>query len=649
MAGRSQKFDMMKNMTAEGKRTIEDFLKDTIFHLRNAYREHFDIALENYFNYNSKPAKKFYEGRSDVFVPMSFQIVETLTARAMKTILGQPLYPELDGIQRTKMETERLRILLHHQAKKNVKIYLKLQDYWRNKCIYGRAYAKMKWRKETRNITHLTAVRQPQGESEAEPIIQLNPEQKLATIYDCWDYENIDFFDMMVHPNTPDADIQRSPFTVQDKLVTYSELLTNPLFKEVTDRFDDLEDRGEGELSEKTVDRKDSLGVDVSQFRRFMNDGKLHKLQEIHLHYDLDGDGIPEANVVMYLLDEKRLIWAGYNQFWHQQVPIISSAFTRRPNEWQAMSPLDPIRRMQYEVNDKRNQILDSTTMALNLVWLVGHGAGIEENQIMVGPNEVIRVNDINQIKPLDFKPMNFLGEQQTAIMESIMRESTGATRSVQGVGEAGPRQTAVQFTQLLAQAGERLLITFDSYGHEAWTNMWTMAHSLNQQFFRTPQYISLTADEARLVKFFGAEGEIMPEEVAQQLDFMVPSFGEIEIKGIRDQQLLNFLNMMLQLPPSEDNARFFDIVVKKVWTDQFKFTIQDLTNEDGSLLELTQPGAAKEFDMANHMAQGGAFGGGGGAPQQQGSPEDDFGAPSTDLANIFRNGDQQGSTGGFQ
>ena len=113
---RKHTFDMMRNMTDDKKKEIEDFLVDMIHHMDTAYREHFDIALENYFNYNSKPAKRFYNGRSDVFVPLSFQIVETLVARAMRTTFSEPLYPQLDGIHRTKMETERMRILLNHQA-----------------------------------------------------------------------------------------------------------------------------------------------------------------------------------------------------------------------------------------------------------------------------------------------------------------------------------------------------------------------------------------------------------------------------------------------------------------------------------------------------------------------------------------------------
>ncbi len=650
-----------KDLTAQ----IQDY--------ERAYDVRRRIAMEHYKNYNSIVAKRFYNGRSDIFVPLSFQIVESLLAKVMRAIFNEPNPVFLEGTGASdKAQEEKIRALLHMQQKKNVRLWLKIQDYWRSKLMYGRGYGKMVWRTEQRKIRKpKMGVNTPEPEIAIDPetgeeivlnpaatskVITLGSEEKLVNTYDCWDCIPIDWFDMLVDPLAPDGDIQRARFVGQrlmlhqDDLVLGSGMLDAEGKPRYTN-FEDLLGKGNGRTPDDVLERKHAVGIEADEKDKDKQDGKKHLGYEVYFHRDMDGDGIDEEYVATVLCEEERVIQVEANPWWHQRKPFFSSSMFRRPNEFLGQGVLDPIRRMQYEVNDKRNQSLDYASMSLNAIWLVGDGAGIEENQIRVTQNGVVHANDISQIRQIAFPDLTGVGTQAELILDSNMREATGATRSVQGLQEGGPRQTATQFSQLLAQAGDRLRLALESYGHEAWVPMWEMAHALNQQYLRKNQYVRLTEKDATGLKIFGTEGDVSPEDVMTDVNFIIPSFGDVEAMNLRNQNLLTMLQVMQSIPPAEDNVTFMNILLRKIWVDLFKFEkdelfITDPETGEGRDLVIVQPGAQSAFDEAAEAERQAASGGGTPAAQQE--PAGDVQSDIDALANELGAAQQSVPTGGI-
>lgn len=592
------------------------------------------LNMELWKNYNSIRSKRFYTGDADIFVPFSFMVVETMMAKMMRAIWNDAVPVPLSGIgPNDKDREERIRALLHSQQKSQVNLKLKVYDYLLARCIFSRAYARISWRTDYRKVKS-TRIVEPEPETPeldelGQPVlITEEPETapteggiapstlaKVETFeqyipeYDCWDVENLDFFDVGVDPTATNGDIQRARFVYIRSLITDDDLR---VMAAQTDGDDekiysiDKEARNvvadEG-LVDDVIDKKELIGIDVRELDKYKNpdlNGR-HELHEIYYDYDIDGDHIPESKCLFYLLNRKILIRAEKNPWWHGKVPIMSGSHFRRPNEFMGQSLLQPVRKIQYEINDKRNQELDGTTLSLIPTWLVGDDAAIEDSQIRVTQGGAIRVGDINQIKPIVIPDMSHVGQRAEAIMESNLREAIGVTKSQQGVADGG-RQSATEFSQLLAQAGERTRMSLELFAIQEWRELWSMAHSLNQQFLKKSTFLKLTERESLGFPALGAEGEVSQADLTLDMDFTADTFSDIEIESIRNGKLMGFFQEIAKLPPTPNNATFFNIMVEKLWVDVLKMPREDLIDDQGNPLLLTHPGAQSIFDEDTKM-----------------------------------------------
>ena len=596
-----------------------------------------DVALELYKNYNSIRSKRWYNGDSDIFVPFSFMMVETMVAKLTTRIFGEDSPVPLSGLgPEDKDREDRVRALLHTQQKSQVNLKKKMTEYIRNRCIFPRAYAKVLWRTDYRKIKRTTLVtEEPEQESFVpDPFAQQEldpqsgipvgdqPEQeptegaikppsftKVATEevnvadYDCWDVENLDFFDVGVDPMAPDGDIQRAKFMYMRSLVTDAELKImadmkdsdgEPMYKMLKS---DIEGSGDGEFQEDIIHKKEFIGLDIANLDVLKNDGSRHELHEIYFDYDIDGDGVIEKSSYFFLLDRTVLIRAEKNPWWHGKKNVISGSHFPRPNEFMGQSLLQPVRKIQYEINDKRNQELDATTYSLMPMWFAGDDANIEDAQLRMTTAGVIRVGDVNQIKPTITPDMTPVGQRAEAIMEANMREAIGVTRSVQGLQEGGPRQSATQFSQLLSQAGERIQLVLEEFAVGEWRDLWNMAHSMNQQMLKKSTFLRMTERESLGFPYLGAEGEVKPEDLAINADFTIDTFQDIAQKNARSANIMQFADLVSKFPPSEGNASFFNIIIEKLWVDVLGFGREELVDDQGQKILLTHPGAASIFD----------------------------------------------------
>ena len=56
------------------------------------------LNMELWKNYNSIRSKRFYHGDSDIFVPFSFMIVETMMAKMIRAIFNDSIPVPMSGI-----------------------------------------------------------------------------------------------------------------------------------------------------------------------------------------------------------------------------------------------------------------------------------------------------------------------------------------------------------------------------------------------------------------------------------------------------------------------------------------------------------------------------------------------------------------------
>lgn len=651
---------------ADAARILKD-CKEWIKRIDDARDTLDELNLDNWNNYNLITDKAYYDGDANVFVPLCFQLSETLTSRLVSSIFNEPVPVPLIGMgPKDKDAQDRIRALLHHQQKTQVKLKRKFTAYVRSRCIFTKAYAKVSWRTDYRTIKKRVLVdEEPEqdlapdlGElseldgllgdegletgvdtlsglpEETEDIDQEEPdsdthqgglpdhpkakwavEEERIPVYDCWDLEVKDYFNMGVDPLTADDDLQNARFMYEKVLVTDSELA---LMAEELDadgekkykflKAGDHEGATTASLEDdKVIDKKRLIGIDVSTLDH-MKTPENEGMHEIHICYyttPFKKGAFPEKHALFTILNQTYLIQAEKNPWFHGMIPYISGSTYPRPKEFEGQSVCSISRTAQYEVNAKRNQALDADTFSMMQMMLAGGDAGIEDNQFTASQNGVIHCDNIEQIRPLVFPNFSQNGYQAEQFLKGDARESTGITEAIQGIDDKGPRKTAFQVGQNLSQGSERLKLILEEIGTNEWPQLFEMAHFNNQQFLTQDTFIRFTESERIGFKFFGnkedtkgsIEEKITLKDIAMPVDFVGMDFQEKELENIQNNKIVQFFEIVSKFPPSPENRTFFNIVLRLIWTKVLKKPLEDLIDDKGNYLLLTQPGAANVFD----------------------------------------------------
>jgi hypothetical protein len=440
-------------------------------------------------------------------------------------------------------------------------------------------------------------------------------EERVPT-YDCWDIQVKDYFNMGVDPLAENDDIQQARFMYERSFVSSSELMLmaseedpdgEKKYKMLSmDSYEGA--KGQTFDDDYIIDKKRLIGLDVSVLDKTKN-AENEDMHEIHTCYyttPFSNGAYPEKHAVFTLLNRTYLIQAEKNPWFHGMIPYISGSTFPRPKEFEGQSVCSVARTQQYETNAKRNQALDADTFSMMQMIFAGAEAGIEDNQFTASQNGVIHCDDVNQIKPMVFPSFSQNGYQAEAFLKNDVRESTGITEALQGVDGTGPRQTAFQVGQKLSQGSERLKLILEEVGTNEWPQLFEMAHYNNQQFLTKDTFLRLTEREKAGFKFFGnpndtknndQEEKVTLKDISMPVDFVGSDFQERELENIRNQKIVDFFQLVQSFPESPENRSFFNIVLRKVWTKVLRQPVEDLYDDNGDPILLTQPGAKSLFD----------------------------------------------------
>jgi hypothetical protein len=116
-----------------------------------------------------------------------------------------------------------------------------------------------------------------------------------------------------------------------------------------------------------------------------------------------------------------------------------------------------------------------------------------------------------------------------------------------------------------------------------------------------------LTESERIGFKFFGneedtkgpVEEKISLKDIAMPVDFVGMDFQEKELENIQNNKIVQFFETVTKFPPTPENQTFFNIVLRLIWTKVLKKPLEDLIDDQGKYILLTQPGAANVFDTS--------------------------------------------------
>jgi len=563
------------------------------------------IALINRFDYADRYRKDYeevaercyqlyecwreeVEGRANVFIPMTYQEIDTVRARLVKSFFGQRPYCDFvpaPGYQVTDPQIMAERdvnaklaaALVDQQLYKNC-ITAKFYQYVTDFMVYPAGFMSVGWRYEVRMVKYKLPIEvpiiTPWGPAGSQVILQDIESEE--TVWDDNYIDNLDFWNVWVDPRgeSCNPDTWRfcfiREFATRSRIEQYLELLDSTgagkVFKP------DWEEIGRNTSWDNPAsDRMGSVGrtaaIDDGYETEKGEDGEPHKSSLYQLlHYW-------EDNQHCLLIENTALVFEGDNPYKrHGKKPILAHSYEPRGGEPYGRSAVELLADMQEELNTNRNQRIDAMSFALNKGFQVRRDADIDESELISRPNMLIHVDaidrDVKEITIKDINPSTFTDEQ----IIKIDMENTLATPAVIRGAQSSRKETATADVLRSSNASLRFDVKIALLEELGIKRLLYLMDCNNQEFI----------NQARLVKVFGVHQQtwnlVRPGQLIGEYDYRPSGLSTDPAvnKELRRQQLSEMMAFVLKAQiPYADRYELF-----REWINSF-----DLRNTDKFLI----------------------------------------------------------------
>ena len=516
------------------------------------------VWVECYQLYLNEPEGQKYMGRANLAVPEAYRSVEILVSRLIQTLFSSDRwFRALPREEADKAQSEAVEALLRWEtSRKNVPN--EYVDFIKQSAIYGTSFAKVYW--DFRKKRRIKKVKLPGGSTRREyrdDTVNQGPTFKMVNIEDIY------------VPTKNVSTIGELPFIIERSTVSEADLnaMSDAGIYENVGKVEPLRtNTGYDNDSLMRQARANSYGVDVDE--EAYDSVNRYEILERWGEFDLKDDG-HMVECVIVVANGRTVLRVEENPFDHQERPYVFNRYTPIPGELYGIGVIQPIRSLCYEVNDTRNQLMDHKTFALNPMFIVGAGAGVDETTFTARRGGLWSVNNVNQIKPVEIPEGAAMVAMQTeGILRASIEDATGAT-SLMGGGDPGRIEKATVFTGLIEEGNVRLRRVVEGITAEAIVPMLQMFWALEQQY----------RDEEISARALGKKGgnfqlhPIRPDEIIGDYDFMPVGALQMGAAFMRNQGLQNALQVMAPLAqqglisPEEIKK-----MAMKLWDDGFGF-----------------------------------------------------------------------------
>lgn len=273
-----------------------------------------------------------------------------------------------------------------------------------------------------------------------------------------------------------------------------------------------------------------------------------HKITDWYGWFDLNGDG-KRVFIKAVLSDDKNILKAETNLL--GEYPFVDIQYSRSIHSLTPWGVLDPVVRIQYEVNEFHNQRGDSVKLKLNQQFIINVDKILEDHSYVSMPGAMHPVTTGDNpagdaLQPMQFPSnMEFLGVQEENMVTSVFQTSTGIADFNKVLSTANKNTPASTVISLLneQQAGNSMIVNGILERHGV----------LGTRIFKMLQ---LFGDDDLVLRTTGRKGLQYRTESLENL------LGEYDIKVTTSAFLGNKsieLQQLLQLKPLLADAQHID------------------------------------------------------------------------------------------
>lgn len=450
-----------------------------------------------------------WEGCSNLHIPITGIIIDTLVSRMINPIFGTQPFVTARGVSESSQTQNPMggsdappkisdndlandvEHLLDFILSKRVGVYPKVQDWVREAFIYGRGIMKIVWRKDVRNYTRKLnkfqveeeiATFQRKVESgdmspntlefldqmtfiadehdwDSKPFIKIDREE---TTYNNPDWVFIPVEDFIYHPRA--IDIASSPYVAHRFRRDYDELLKSQ-DAGVYANVDLLNPMGGDDSNSIISAQGESLLKDVQTMEEgYENvtqeaDDSLEELELIEFHgkYDIDNDGRMEDIVATFSPRQNILLSVRESDLLHGKKPFAEIKMFPIPGRFESQGVPEIITDLQQELNDIHNMRIDNGTITNAVMFWYDPNSDVDPEIHRPGPGMGFPAGP-NQIGILQTGDVKFSSFREEELVRRLIQDRIGVSDFAIGNDTTAiQNKTATGVSAIVNEGNQRL------------------------------------------------------------------------------------------------------------------------------------------------------------------------------------------------
>jgi hypothetical protein len=558
------------------------------------YRNHVDVLKDK--------DGKTLKDRSNISIPYSFTMVETVLPRLVESLFAARPYVAVKGRPKDiseyklygnaeqkpwEISAEKNEQLLDYQ----MNVAFDIQDQFhiglKTMTIYGTTVAYTGWKYDEKKIirkemANATLDGQPMMEmnqetQQMEPIQKMQPFESKDTVYDDPELRFIDLGLHFVDPNAEDIEDARfaghvcfeSKAFIQamnDSGVWYVDWTKVP--------------KDSGKRNEARDRRMGSVGLPTSKSYNGDQDTDSDQY-EVHYYW--------EDDKAVVIINRGYLARDSENPYWHKKKPYVKDVYCKVPGEYYGIGLMEITEDLQDELNVERNQRIDNRSRSLRRFYTQRRGSKITPSDFDMKNGGRVLVDNHDDLKEWEHVPLPSDTFTQEDIIKRDMQDATGAHDVVMGGGSNGG--TATETMSKDNNSSMRFKIIISSVEKRLLVGISRLMIQMNQQFIDAPRLLETSMDGN------GQLLELSPEEI--QGEFRLVAMGSsvepLANKEAHKQRMMELFGVASQDPFFQQFPVKRRNLLQKVF-ESFDITnTEDLLPTDEELAQFEQQQAMQQ------------------------------------------------------